>query len=123
MKLGVLDSIEGNVLTIAILNGGTVHGVASVAAVNESFKTSALARVRLHDLLMLLKSSNHLVVADVVQEDAVTHRVDGNSSAKLAIASLEDSSGGLLKKRSIKLGMVHGETSSGEEVQETSMFL
>jgi len=118
VELGVLDTVHGDLVSVglAILDGGTVDGVASVAGVDESLKTSTLSGVGLHDLLVLIKSSDHLVVADVVEEDTVTHGVDGDGSAELTIAGLEDSGGGLLEKRTVKVRVIHGETGAGEEV-------
>jgi hypothetical protein len=72
---------------------------------------------------VLLESSDHIVVADVVEENAVSHRIDRDSSAELAVAGLQDGCGGLLEESGIELRVVHGETGAGEEVQETGVLL
>ena len=120
VELGVLDAVHGDMVGVGL---AVLNGVSSVARVDESLETGTLARVGLHDLLVLIESSDHLVVADVVEEDTVTHGVDGDGSAELAITGLEDSGGGLLEERTIEIRVVHGETGAGEEVQETPVLL
>lgn len=70
---------------------------------------------------MHLESSDHFLVGYVVEEDALAHRADWHGSAELAVASLEDGGGGLLQEWAVKLGVVHGETGTREECEETAV--
>lgn len=111
---GVLDRAVDAVY--AILDRLVVDGVASVGSVDKGLETGALARVALQNLLVLAEGGGHLVIADVVQEDAGAERV-GHSSAKLAVACLENGGGGLLENVFVKLWVVHAEAGTGEEVK------
>jgi len=88
--LGVVvdDRLAGDVLGLGLaLNRLGVRGVTSVAGVDKGLESGTLARVRLHDLLVLTESLGHLLVADVVQELALTER-SWNGSTELTVTSL-----------------------------------
>ena len=88
LSVVVDDRLAGDVLGLNILLGRLgVSGVSSVAGVDKGFKTGTLARVRLHDLLVLVESLDHLFVADIVQEDALAKR-GRNGGTELAITCL-----------------------------------
>ena len=106
-----------------------VESVASVAAVNEGFKTLTLTRIGLADFLVLTKSSVHLLHVDVVQEDAGAER-SRNRGTKLAItgllksaspsyifhvlAYLQNGLGGLVQDLLVEVGVVQGQTGTAE---------
>jgi hypothetical protein len=87
LDIVVDDGLGGRVDSIGL--DGTVAGEASVAGVDESLETLTLAGVRLHDLLVLLKSGVHLAGLNIVEEDAGAEGA-GNSSTELAITGLEE---------------------------------
>jgi hypothetical protein len=97
-----------------LLSRLVVHGVAGVGSIDESLKTLTVARVALHELLVLAQSSGELLLADVVDERAGAEGV-GDSSAELAVAGLEDGLGGLLEDVLVEVVVVHGQTTTGEE--------
>lgn len=68
---------------------------------------------------MGVESLDHLVVVNVVEEDAVAYGADGDGGAEHAVSGLENGSGRALEQRAVELWVVHGETGAREEVQET----
>lgn len=64
-----------------------VASVASITGVNAGLKTSTLARVRLHDLLVLAEGFGHLFLRNVVEEDTRTERAR-YCGTELAVTSL-----------------------------------
>ena len=82
------DRLAGNVLGLHTRLGSLgVPGVSSVAGVDKGLETSTLTRVRLHDLLVLVESLGHLLVADIVQKDALAKR-GRDGGTELAVTSL-----------------------------------
>lgn len=75
-----------------------------------------------HEALVDLEGLAHLLVGDVVEEDAVAHGADGDGGAELAVAGPEDGRGGLLEDGRVELGVVHGEARAGEEAQEAGVI-
>jgi hypothetical protein len=97
-----------------LLSRLVVHGVAGVGSVDESLKTFTVARVALHELLVLAQSGGELLLADVVDERAGAKGV-GDSGAELAVAGLEDGLGGFVEDVLVEVVVVHGQTATGEE--------
>lgn len=115
------DRLAGRVGSLG-LDALVVLGVASVAGVDVGLETGTVAREGLHDLLVLAEGSVHLVHLDVVQEDARTERAR-NSGTELSVTSLEDSLGGLVKDVLGEVLIVHGQTNTREEVQQSLVVL
>ena len=99
-----------------------VERVARVAGVDKGFDTRAVARVLLHDLLVLQQSSHELLVRDIIEEHAGAEWI-GHGGAKLTIARLEDGLGALVEDLVVELWVIHREASAGEEVQQTMVLL
>lgn len=105
-------------VAVRLLNLLAVLGVTGVGGVDVSLETFTVAGVALHDLLVLVESLNHLLLGNVVDEDARSKR-RGNGSTELAVTGLQDSCGSGLEKLGIELVVVHGETDGGEETEDT----
>jgi len=81
--------LAGNVLGWGALSYLVVGGVPSVAGVNKGLKTGTLTWVGLHDLLVLAEAFCHLLVLNVVDEDAGSER-SWDGGTKLSVAGLID---------------------------------
>lgn len=101
---------------VGLLGRLLVHGVAGVGGINVRLDTLAVAGVALHNLLVLLERSDHVLVGYVVEEDARTEG-RGDGGTELAVTGLEDGGGGLLKEVLVELVVVHGQTDLGEQVE------
>lgn len=105
------------------------------------FQTLALARVGLHNLLVLLESGVHLGCLDIVEEDARAERA-GNCSTELAITGLgkscqmgwekklgikssylKDSLGGLVEDVLGEVVVIHRKTNTREEVEKSLVLV
>lgn len=121
MVHAVLDRVLCKSVRRAVLDGLAIDGIPRIAGVDKRIQTLALARERLHELLVHGEGLAHLVVAHVVEEDALAHGADGDGGAEFAVARLEDGGGGLLEQRAIELRVVHGEAGAGEEGQDAAV--
>lgn len=83
------DRLGSLVLRRLTLDGLGVGSVTSVATVDGSLETGTLARVRLHDLLVLAEGLVQLLGGDIVQEDTLAQWT-GDCSTEFAVTSLEN---------------------------------
>lgn len=85
----IIDNrLAGSVLCDLSFDWLVVDGVTGVRSVNTGLETLTLARVRLHDLLVLTESRVELVNLNIVQEYTFAQRAwDGG--AKFSITGLE----------------------------------
>lgn len=104
------------------LDGLAVDGVTGVAGVDVRVETLPVAGVRLDVLLVRLQGGKHVLVADIVEENALAHGADGDGGAELAIAGLEDGGGGAGEEGTVKLRVVHGQARAGEETEEAGVI-
>ncbi len=95
--------------------------ISRIARIHIRFDTCPVSRELLHQRLVALQRSVHLLSADIVQERALADRVRDRSSEE-AVPRLEDRFRGFGQDLFVEERVVHGEAGAGEEVQETAMF-
>ena len=95
--------------------------VTRVAGIDVGLETSTLARVVLHQGLVTTKSFVELGIGVVVDEGAGANGV-GHGGTMLAVSRLEDGGGAAVEDLLVEELVIHGETGSGEEVQDTAVL-
>lgn len=112
LRSGILNSFDFSIIVL---------GVTRIAGINKGLNAFAIAGVFPHDLLVSQEGSVEFFGIDVVQERAGTYGIR-HCCTELAVPGLEDGCCTLVEDLLIELVMVHGQASTGKEIQDAAML-